>query len=1018
MSIGGHSSQPGSEKQSANTAVTDRYTTTAGEFTANQQGPWYAFCQEYATIEFDHGEDPSHEWGISGHHVPREADEGTVEITRNIMSPDSKHLETEKFSVKKHMVGDLAGCVPGGEKLRVVIAIVPDPSATQMPPEFDRDIEAIQAAATAQHYNYTRFWFPWRTNESIQDTSQDKSSDAEAEARRREEPGILCFRKNDSNGAAAKERLFVLLVGETPTSGVNRLQLSHALYYREQFRMHNQISDADQSELKIAGPHFSASFPAIQDVLARELYRQGMKKLPKGIPPIPSAAFISPDASGQDLIAEFKQFCDIQVPRCTLQTLSLPSGQAHSNAIDYLTSLGYSWQRIAHLSEDESAFGGSELYPMGPTNDQAHWFFIDPKHVYGLSLHFPRDLSSVRTLSDVQSARVAASSSRYIGLPNGLPPTQLTVRDPVDSDSPPAFGRQQEATQVAHSLDDLVQQLRAHRIRAVVISASNPLDRLYLLEYLHDQLPDVRAATVAADEMELDRPHFVDLTGTIVVSSLPALPGMVNSRSNKRREGLAAAFGSAAGPTRRPGWYSWARAIFSRASSATEDPSEDPPMSFKSSQQEGEFLSIEMLLDPDLDPSEPALQWPDPQRCYPISVAGENGFLLLANGRQQSDGETPAFPCLSTYDANLPPNAAVGSNNARLLPAYYMTVPDRRHGPGYFTAFLWFIGALSSVHFFSLARSKADIEGTFSYPHRLRGELEARRIYLLFVINNQLLLLDILGARLSWAVLGLPLSSGRGWLTAIFVFLIFSIATIAFLLVVFLKRFVAQISEESVVLKEKQQLLLYMSIASLYLMWTACMIWWLPAFQRQSGVLLERVTDLNGGLSPVMPITAILLGYSLWSWMQLKRLNWAASRRIDLNLQPAMNEYLYARVRDVMAETDALSPQEQLVQLGSMGVVVFAAVFLWDSLNGFDGLWLHLWIVIWGFCMLLLTVVTGCFHARSIWNKLQKLLEWLETTTMRDAFQQIGSSGLLSIKYGTLRSSKGRSQFWTKLWKA
>ena len=186
------------------------------------------------------------------------------------------------------------------------------------------------------------------------------------------------------------------------------------------------------------------------------------------------------------------------------------SGQAHSNAIDYLTSLGYSWQRIAHLSEDESAFEGSELYPMGPTNDQAHWFFIDPKHVYGLSLHFPRDLSSVRTLSDVQSARVAASSSRYIGLPNGLPPTQLTVRDPVDSDSPPAFGRQQEATQVAHSLDDLVQQLRAHRIRAVVISASNPLDRLYLLEYLHDQLPDVRAATVAADEMELDRPHFVD----------------------------------------------------------------------------------------------------------------------------------------------------------------------------------------------------------------------------------------------------------------------------------------------------------------------------------------------------------------------------------------------------------------------------------------------------------------------------------------------------------------------------
>ena len=60
-----------------------------------------------------------------------------------------------------------------------------------------------------------------------------------------------------------------------------------------------------------------------------------------------------------------------------------------------------------------------------------------------------------------------------------------------------------------------MQQMRTHRIRAVVISASNPLDRIYLLEYLHDQLPDVRAVTVDADELELDRPHFVDLTGTI-----------------------------------------------------------------------------------------------------------------------------------------------------------------------------------------------------------------------------------------------------------------------------------------------------------------------------------------------------------------------------------------------------------------------------------------------------------------------------------------------------------------------
>ncbi len=128
--------------------------------TANQEGPWYAFCHEYATTEFDHGVDPSQQMGISGHHVPKEADEGTVEITRTIPFAGPTGHETETFSVKKHLVGDLTTCVPDGQKLGVVISLVPDPNATQMPLEFDRDIHAIQEAAAAQHYNYTRFGFP------------------------------------------------------------------------------------------------------------------------------------------------------------------------------------------------------------------------------------------------------------------------------------------------------------------------------------------------------------------------------------------------------------------------------------------------------------------------------------------------------------------------------------------------------------------------------------------------------------------------------------------------------------------------------------------------------------------------------------------------------------------------------------------------------------------------------------------------------------------------------------------
>jgi hypothetical protein len=952
LSFGGHSAQSDTEKQSANAAVTDKHSSTAAAFTANQAGPWYAFCQEYATTQFDHGKDPSAEWGVSGHHVPEEADEGTVEITRSIPYAGSKRLETETFNVRKHTVGDLTGCVPDGAKLRIVIAIVPDPNATQMPPEFDRDIEAIQAAASAEHYNYTRFWFPWRMNESI----ADKPTDSEGEARRREEPGILCFRS-----AVGQERLFVLLVGETPTSGVNRLQLSHAFYYRQRFAK-GQISDSDQDKLLIAGPHFSASFPAIQDVLDQGLYWEGEKPPKDSLPltPIRSATFISPDASGPWFIDAFRRFCKTPQPRCSLETLSLSAEEAGSIAISYLESLGYDRERIAQLSEDESAFGGGELHPL-PAQERP---------LYGLSLFFPRDLSSVRSLSDAESAKVADSSSKYIGASNPLPPIQLTVRDPIDSDSPPAFGREQETALVARSLEDTVQQMRTHRIRAVVISASNPLDSIYLLEYLHNQLPNVRTVTFGADELLLDRPHFVDLTGTIAVTTLPTLPGVVNVIRHSPA-----------------GWP----VSLSRGRQETEF-----PMPSKSSRQEGELLAMEMLLDPKLNPDDEASQWTDPKRCYPISVAGENGFLLIADGPQRSDDEDPTFPCLSASHATLPSdNGTLPLDGAQLLPAYYTKVPGSRHGPGYFMSFMCFLGALSCVHFFSLAQSQRHREGIFSYPHSLKGNLESRRLYLLFVINNQLLLLDLLGARVGWAVLGLNPSGGQPWLRIIFILLILSIVTIALLQIEFVKRFVGQIRAQGKDRKETGHLMGNIVIASTYLIWTAWMIWRLPAFQRQSGVLLERVPHLNEGLSPVMPITAIILGYSLWSWMQLKRLDWAASRRVDLTLDKMT--YLGERVGEVMRETDNLLPQP-IVQLASLGVVVVAAVSLWNSLNGFDGFSFHLWIVIWGFCMLLVTVVSSCLHARCIWNKLQKLLEYLETTTMREAFQKIGSSGELSIK--------------------
>ncbi len=666
------------------------------------------------------------------------------------------------------------------------------------------------------------------------------------------------------------------------------------------------------------------------------------------LPPIPRVSFVSPDATGQEFIAQFKKFCDDQTPRCTLRTLSLSSGQVQSNAINYLENLDYDKARIAELSEDESAFGESQLHPLTGNGDPKHWVFSDPEHVFGLSLHFPRDMSSLRSLSDVQNAKVAQSGSKYIAVPESMLLTQLKAREPIDRDSPAPFGVEQEAAQAAHSLSASVQELRDHRIRAVVISASNPLDRIYLLEYLHNQLPNIRVVTVDGDELELDRPHFVDLTGTIAVSTLPVISGVYSPNGSM--------------PTSPPMPFETSQ-----------------PISFESSRQEGEFLAIDMLLDPDQSSSTGIES--DPKTCYSISVVGEEGFRLMPLERKGDVSAHPQLPCLLVdAAAKVPGGAQLPSKNPGIAPSSFLAITQYKSAPGFFRAFLLTLIVLSGLHFFSLLQARNGVEAILSYPHKLKGEPETRRLYLLMVINNQILLLNLLGVRLS---LRPSLNRVAGlwrvfWLPVFFGLLVISASVTFALLLYFFRELFRHIGTPKELMKDKDQIGVNLTLVSIFMLWTAWMIWWLPAFQRDTGIFLERVTHLNEGLSPVMPITAILLGYSLWAWMQLKRLNWSASRRIDLQLTEQPNRYLYERVENVMEVTEALSPREQVVTLLAVGVVIFSAIFLWNSLSGFDGLGFHLWIVVWGFAMLLLTVMTACYQARAIWNKLEKLLDWLE----------------------------------------
>jgi hypothetical protein len=975
----GHvSSIPRNMAPAAQPPVAVETASTTVEPAATENGPWYAFCREYVTTGFDHGIDPKVEPGVREHQVPSEADAGSAEIRRPVFKGD----ESEKFNVKTHVVGYLPSCVPKDAKVRVMIATVPDPDMTEMPLEFDRDIDAIQEAA-GKDYIYTGYWFPWRPP----DWTADKGADPEIEERRREEPGILCFRKQESQATntITDDRLFVFLVGETPTSGANRHQLAHALYYWEQLRVAGDfsISSKTQDLLQIAGPHFSASFPVLKDVLTDGVFENHdalhlHENLSEPLPRLPAIQLISPDSSGISLIDNFSSYCaseskKLGAPPCTVESLSLRSNDADKTALKYLTNIGYKPNRIAELSEDESAYGTIDEGAFLPSDEKSlppalNSHVPDSNHLqFGLRLKFPRDLSALRTISDRESEQVAESGAKYFSLPKDSLDVHLTAQRPLERDTPAYFGEQQAAAEAARSLADAIEEMRANHVQAIVISATNPLDRVYLLEYMKEELPDVRTVTIDADELELGNPHFMDFSGSIAITALPPLAAL--------------------------------RPVDRRGKEA------DSPFSFRSSRQEGEFLAVGMLLDPGQNLSDQEFKGSD-ARCLAVSVVEKDGFRLMPGVSSGFDPLT--FPCFV--------NRSKAGQLSQVVSEGHLTVKPHTEVPRSFVGFLLFICGLDLAYAIAWRSSKRGKEGFFSFPHRLLGRLENRRIFMLLIANNQLLLINLVGARVTSSILLNPDVARVRLLSLSSAAVAVSCALLAALSVLMLADQCIALSERwkqsGIPGKARREMLsdfVCLALALVYFVWTAVLIYRLPAFQPAQLIFLERTTVLSEGLSPILPITTILIGYGLWAWMHLKRLDWIASRRIWLQLNFAESEVLRRQIETMQSEMESVFSRR--LSTWTIGLCLAAITYCClkrSDYFSFENSAFNIWFRFWGIIVLLFMVFITCAHAWSIWDYLKRLLEWLETTFVREAFQAIGERGTTKIKIWDL-TKKHRS---------
>jgi len=438
-----------------------------------------------------------------------------------------------------------------------VIAIFPDPVHTQLALFFDRGIESLQIAAQKQGYEFERAILPWDRRqhpESPDLTIRSKTDDARLE--REANPGLLIFReslarrlqrvqdaatsaKSDPRQAEKYESeleapLFVWVVGETPTSGLRKIQFERARDIIAEIRAPEPGEESlSPSPLLILGPYSSGSLPSLDFELRRSR---------------PDFAFIYSGTITGSFGRNFAN--DNRVPK-QFASFSENDDYLLAQFLEFAYSRGYSPEQIAVLSEDETAYGeinksldaskspdphcppASCVDPMdllAGKNTGCSLRSIDTKltcddYKKAFHLHFPREISQFRAAYQRRLAETTQSKVPETYSPgNSTLPLDLGETGSNDDSVAPYASSQSTLSQESVMLG-IVTSLRKHEIKFVVLFATDPLDELFLARYLRQSYPQGQIV-VATPDLLAAREEDSLLHGLLGINSYPLFPGL------------------------------------------------------------------------------------------------------------------------------------------------------------------------------------------------------------------------------------------------------------------------------------------------------------------------------------------------------------------------------------------------------------------------------------------------------------------------------------------------------------
>jgi hypothetical protein len=473
-----------------------------------KEGPWKASQEHFA--------------GLNGKECPAAADRLAPKDIAPL-GPAILRLQGEAQVNAVTNPRELLWCIPSAEKVRAMIAIVPDPVQTHMALQFDRSVEAIQLAAESLDYVIDRYWLPWdaRPKTELADSSQAVTLE---DLEKQKEPALLMFRWDGAANQGPVNTLYVFLVGDTSTAGINGAQFSKAADYVDQLCVGTGCG-SKKDRVWIIGPTFSGSLSSLRrltDARSNSAFtaysgsissvcaveKQGLQTYPQMCPqPLPVAVSPAPKLVFHSLVYDTESA--VQSFIASLES----KGEHPCRAPTSIAILSEAATTYGHTQRDLQREALPKSYPPAPSARHDDCY---------VSFSYPREISSLRN-AYVGGESVAASEQSRDNGPLYLP-FNLADRQYNISDEPPDFSRQQGPLSKEAVLMSFAAELRRDHFKYIGIAGSNVLDVLFLAGFLRKACPDVRLFVLNADllfERDLDNAAYI---GTLTLTTYPLIP--------------------------------------------------------------------------------------------------------------------------------------------------------------------------------------------------------------------------------------------------------------------------------------------------------------------------------------------------------------------------------------------------------------------------------------------------------------------------------------------------------------